>query len=192
MTKDLIVLFSRTPVKGRVKKRLAEDIGDTAALDVHLRLFNRTMSTIDEALIDRKIYLSEMPLNDFPYPYSVQKGRDLGERMAEAIQAELQVRNKVCLIGSDCHDLEASDLQEAFRQLSNNDVVLGPAIDGGYYLIGMKKFIPEIFENITWGTQTVLTETLGIAEHYGLKTALLKTRTDIDNLDDLPANWISL
>ena len=112
--------------------------------------------------------------------------------MANALKDELKRYRHVCLIGSDCLDLTATDLDQAMKQLSTHDLVLGPAKDGGYYLIGMKRFIPQLFTDIPWGSDTVLAKTLARAAEINLKTALLNERTDVDHLSDLPANWMDL
>lgn len=185
----LILLFSRAPILGQVKRRLAVDTGQEAALKVHKKLFSKTLETIAEAGIETKLYLSDTPLEDFPHKYVLQEGADLGLRMSAAFKAEMSKQQKICLIGSDCLDLKASDLREAFAQLETHNLVLGPAKDGGYYLIGLKTLIPELFLKVRWGSSTVLEETLKIARTLNLKTWLLSERSDVDRINDLPENW---
>jgi rSAM/selenodomain-associated transferase 1 len=185
---DLIIIFSKAPILGKVKRRLAAETGDQSALLIHQKLFVRTIAVVNESKIRKKIYLSEKMV-DFDHPYLVQAGDNLGERMAAAFQQEFEEFKRICLIGSDCLDLATTDLLEAFESLNNHDLVLGPARDGGYYLIAMKSYIPELFESITWGTEQVLQETTSIANRLSLKSKLLAVRKDVDHLSDLPANW---
>lgn len=186
---ELIIQFSRAPLLGKVKRRLAVQIGDEEALKVHEKLFARTLQIVAETNIPIKLYLSELPPKNFSHDYILQEGNDLGERMAQAVQEELKKSDKICLIGSDCLNLTASDLREAFARLETDDLVLGPAGDGGYYLIGLKTFIPDLFINVNWGSSTVLEETLRQARKLNLKTGLLDERIDVDRFNDLPENW---
>ena len=186
---ELIILFSRAPILGQVKRRLAEKIGDQAALKVHKKLFSITLEVVAQTGIATRLYLSEPPPKNFPHDYQLQEGTHLGDRMVRAVQIELRKSDKICLIGSDCLDLTAHDLKEAFARLETHDLVLGPARDGGYYLIGLKTFIPDLFKNIKWGSAEVLEETLSIARKLSLKTGLLDERLDVDRYTDLPENW---
>ena len=189
---ELIIQFSRAPILGQVKRRLAEQIGDDAALKVHNKLFAKTLQVVSEVHVATRLYLSSPPTKNFPHDYQIQQGNNLGDRMAHALQTELINSKKICLIGSDCLDLTANDLREAFAKLETNDLVLGPARDGGYYLIGLKTFIPELFINVSWGSSTVLEETLSLARKLNLKTGLLDERQDVDRYIDLPENWKAL
>jgi rSAM/selenodomain-associated transferase 1 len=117
----------------------------------------------------------------------VQKGEDLGARMLQAFQEAFSVGySEAVLIGSDLYDLTSDDLREAFGQLNRHEVVLGPAGDGGYYLIGMKKAIPGLFQGKQWGTQTVLKETLQNLKE--VDTFLLPVRNDVDRYEDIQGN----
>ena len=186
---NLIILFSRRPTLGQVKRRLARDIGDKAALEVHQWLFRRTLEVIAQSGIKSTLYLSAQPNEEYDYDFKLQEGKDLGERMAKAFQHEIDGDNRVCLIGSDCLDLSPEDLLLACEKLKKADLVLGPANDGGYYLIGLKQFYPELFKGIKWSSPEVFAETLVVASKLSLKTVLLEKRTDVDKISDLPANW---
>jgi rSAM/selenodomain-associated transferase 1 len=116
----------------------------------------------------------------------LQKGNDLGERMHNSFEyAFLNKYKKVIIIGSDCLDLNESIIKDAFRLLDNSDVVIGPAKDGGYYLLGMKSPHSCLFKNISWSTSQVLKQTLSICESQHLSYSLLSTLTDIDVENDL-------
>jgi rSAM/selenodomain-associated transferase 2/rSAM/selenodomain-associated transferase 1 len=124
--------------------------------------------------------------------YRPQGGGDLGERMLRAFcEASNDGLERTVIIGADCPAIEASHLREAFDSLQTSDLVLGPAHDGGYYLIGMRRPIGEIFCGISWGTNDVLRSTLAAADRAGLKTSLLETLPDVDRPEDL-SNWLEI
>jgi len=118
--------------------------------------------------------------------YRGQTPGDLGERMRAAIDDELRGATAVCVVGTDIPGLDESTLRQAFDALETHDVVIGPATDGGYYLIGMTRTRPELFDGIPWSTARVLDLTLERAEAAGLSVARLEPRTDVDTLDDVP------
>jgi rSAM/selenodomain-associated transferase 1 len=125
--------------------------------------------------------------------YRRQSEGDLGDRMASAFQASFAAGMTAgVLIGSDCPDLNASLMAEAFQLLRQHDLVLGPALDGGYYLIGLRRLIPELFTGIPWSTAEVLQQTITIAKRLGLAVAKLPLLSDVDRPEDLsvwkPAN----
>ena len=121
------------------------------------------------------------------YQYQTQSAGDLGRRMSSAFAVSLeQVRRRVVLIGSDCPGISEKVLNTAFFHLNHYDLVLGPATDGGYYLIGLNEPFPELFRDVPWGTADVLAITLIRAARLGLRTILLEPLTDIDRPDDLP------
>jgi uncharacterized protein len=118
--------------------------------------------------------------------YHDQGQGDLGARMAAAFQNSFDSGiDKVAIIGTDCPDLKAEIMSKAFDELDRSDLVLGPAQDGGYYLIGLRRSLPELFEGINWGTDEVLAQTRTITQNLGLNIAELPTLTDIDRPEDL-------
>lgn len=120
--------------------------------------------------------------------YQQQSEGDIGCRMASAFQVSFEAgMNRVVLIGTDCPDLNAQLLTQAFQSLEQHDLVLGPAEDGGYYLIGLRRLIPELFMGISWSTAEVLQQTHSIARNLGLAVAYLPLLSDIDRPEDL---WI--
>ena len=190
MQKSLLVIFARAPVYGRVKQRLAIKLGKAMALAIHNRLLEHTLDVADKSGILYKVYLSEEPKSKQPFPYELQSGANLGERMNKALTAELEQYPRVCLIGSDCLALSVTDIAEAFTNLDSADVVLGPANDGGYYLIGMKMPYPKLFSEITWGTSSVLADTLNKCTNSDLLVHQLRWLNDIDHPEDVPASWL--
>jgi rSAM/selenodomain-associated transferase 1 len=190
MQKSLLVIFARTPVYGKVKKRLATKLGNAKALEIHHRLVEHTLAVVKNSGVLYKVYLSEESNAEQTFSYELQSGDDLGERMNNALLAELEEYTKVCLIGSDCLALTDIDITNAFNQLGEADVVIGPAVDGGYYLIGMTKPQPQLFPNISWGSSTVLENTLQKCADSNLVVHQLKLLNDIDRPEDVPDDWL--
>lgn len=185
-----LLIFTRNPVPGKCKTRLAAVIGAQAALDIYLILLRHTASICAELKdVDKLVYFSEHPgdrsvWNPEIFDYRLQEGADLGLRMQHAFEDAFKAGySEVIIIGSDLLDLSTSDLEEAFQQLIKAEVVLGPAQDGGYYLLGQKRPIPGIFQNKAWGSSTVLKDTLEDLKE--VKTSLLHVRNDIDRYEDI-------
>ena len=187
------MIFTRNPEPGKCKTRLAATIGDVPALEIYRFLLRHT-AAITQPLTgtDKWVYFSEhfgdgSIWDPTSFKYHLQKGDDLGARMLRAFQdAFIRGYSRVVLIGSDLYDLGTPDLDLAFQELERHEVVLGPAGDGGYYLIGMKRPMPELFSEKHWGTETVLEETL--ADLAGTDTFLLPVRNDVDRYEDIEGN----
>ncbi|WP_047247273.1 TIGR04282 family arsenosugar biosynthesis glycosyltransferase [Maribacter thermophilus] len=188
-SKNLLLIFTRNPELGKGKRRLAATVGDECALNIYKFLLEHTVSITSKLYAEKTVYYSEeIWENDIwkntIYDKKVQQGKDLGQRMANAFKDGFERGfEKIIIIGSDMYDLDQEDLENAFKQLTQNDFVIGPAEDGGYYLLGMKKLKPELFENKNWGTDSVLKDTL--ADLKNEKTELLETRNDIDYYEDI-------
>jgi len=191
MTDQLLIIFTRNPEQGKVKTRLAQTIGDEPALAVYNILLKHTKEVVKDLPSDKTVYYSSfIDYNDLwdseKFDKKVQTGNDLGAKMYNAFGDAFQDEYaKVVLIGSDLIDLSAKHIEDAFEALTKNDIVLGPAHDGGYYLIGLKKIYRPIFENKEWGTSTVFQSTMN-----DLKTEnvfLLDELNDVDTYDDLKA-----
>lgn len=188
-----LLIFTRNPVPGKCKTRLAATVGEKAALEIYLFLLRHTAS-VCAALkgVDKLVYFSEPPANDAiwdpeTFYHRVQEGDDLGLRMQRAFENAFKSGyTEVIIIGSDLYDLSTSDLREAFDRFSGSEVVLGPAADGGYYLLGLKRIIPGIFENKAWGTGSVLEDTR--ADLKDTPTAMLPLRNDVDRFEDIEGN----
>ena len=187
--KNLLLIFTRNPEFGKVKKRLAASIGDSAALEIYTSLLQHTAEITRKLPVDKEVCYSEKTeendsWDDKIYNKRVQKGKDLGERMKNAFQAGFAAGyTNIIIIGSDLYDLNQEDLQKAFGALRNSDYVIGPALDGGYYLLGMKSMNAAVFVNKPWSTKTVFQETLKDLNEKEI--TLLDTRNDIDYVEDL-------
>lgn len=186
---SLLIIFTRNPELGKVKTRLAKGVGDKAALDIYSFLLQHTVSITKDLEVDKAVYYSEdIPQKDIwddkVFSKKLQQGEDLGARMQHAFQEGFDSGyQKIAIIGSDMYDMSPEDLENAFDLLDTHEFVVGPAEDGGYYLLGMTRLQPEIFQNKTWGTSTVLSDT--IANLQNQKFILLEERNDIDYLNDI-------
>lgn len=192
MSKNLLIIFTRNPELGKVKTRLAKTIGDQAALNIYKYLLNHTELTVKDLVCDKAIYYSEN-VNDHDvwdnstYQKFAQNGNDLGERMLHAFKVAFDDNyEKVIIIGSDLIDLKEKHIQEAFQKLDTHEVVIGPALDGGYYLLGMRKLHKHLFREKEWGTSSVLRDTLHDLQN--LNVFLLEELNDIDIYDDIKNN----
>ncbi|MBI4684202.1 MAG: TIGR04282 family arsenosugar biosynthesis glycosyltransferase [Nitrospirae bacterium] len=179
-------IFFRIPEYGKVKTRLAKEIGKHAALNEYkLMLCSTVYGFFKLNNIDfYGFYEGTIPKPDFLKILTClpQKGSNLGDRMLNAFEWLFRKGYKKTVItGSDIPDLPLDFLREAFKQLDFSDLTIGPSEDGGYYLIGMKKPVNTIFENITWGSDSVLDETVSIADREGIRYSLLPRWYDIDD-----------
>lgn len=190
MSKNALLIFTKNPVYGKVKTRLAATVGNDKALEVYKELIQYTYSATQEIDTHKIVFYDEaIEENDIwkdGYKKQVQQGDDLGEKMMNAfIYAFNNNCNNVVIIGTDCAELTASIINKAFEQLYNYDVVIGPAADGGYYLLGMKNTHNDLFENIQWSSPTVLLETIQRCKENSLHYFLLKELHDVDKEQDL-------
>ena len=187
---NLLLIFTRNPELGKGKRRLAATIGDQAALDIYKFLLNHTVSITKNLYAEKQVYYSEeIWENDIwdnqKFDKKIQIGDDLGDRMANAFQEGFQNDyQKIIIIGSDMLDLSQENLENAFKALEKNDFVVGPADDGGYYLLGMKKLIPQLFENQPWSTNVILQNAIDELNKLQLSHHLLPVLNDIDTLED--------
>jgi uncharacterized protein len=189
MEEHLILIFTRNPELGKVKTRLAASIGDKNALELYEFLLDHTAKTVGNINVNKRVlYVDDVNTNDIwdnnIYQKRLQFGQDLGTRMKNAfVEGFEEGYVRIVIIGTDLYDLEASDIETAFSKLENHDVIIGPAQDGGYYLLGLK-FIPEgIFYNKNWSTSTVLPDTLKNLLNYSVYQ--LEPKNDIDTIDDI-------
>jgi rSAM/selenodomain-associated transferase 1/rSAM/selenodomain-associated transferase 2 len=198
MSDEAIILFMRYPETGKVKSRLAATIGPHEALKVFQKLVRRTLGMLFELKWfrpqvqlflfftppDKKSFMEEMYPG--PWEFIPQEGSHLGERMARAFD-HVMARGcrRIVMIGSDIADMEMADLDEAFEALCRGQAVLGPAADGGFYLIGLSQTCPAAFESESWGTSEVFQRTYEILSCSGSLVHKLEERRDIDRADDL-------
>ena len=189
MNKNLIIVFVRTPELGKVKTRLAKSIGDVSALTIYKLLLKHTETVLHDLSFDKVVYYSEkVEENDFwearLFEKKRQKGADLGKRMQHAFETAFEKGyQKVLIIGSDLFDLKSIHITTAFEALENHDLTIGPSLDGGYYLLGMKELYPAVFKNKKWGTDSILGNTLKDLQQQNVK--LLEALNDIDTFEDL-------
>jgi len=190
MQKNQLIIFSKVSIAGKVKTRLAEQLGATKAKEIHDQLYKNTISVVKKANIGFQVYLNKDP-GELPYyDYKIQSGGNLGDKMRHALKTELLKSEKACIIGSDILNLTAKDINLAFEKLTDNDVVLGPALDGGYYLIGMKRVYEDLFSGVSWGSSSVLKDTIKRCEKQGLSFFLLPQHNDVDRPEDVPFEWL--
>ncbi|MDT0295242.1 TIGR04282 family arsenosugar biosynthesis glycosyltransferase [Mesonia ostreae] len=189
MSKNLLILFTRHPELGKCKTRLAKEIGDQKALEVYRYLLQHTANVTKNVDADKQVWYATKPIeNDIwdskYYTKKAQQGENLGARMSYAFAEGFQENyDKILIVGSDLLEIDTTRIEDAFKKLDTTDFVLGPAEDGGYYLLGMKNFRREIFKNKKWSTPSVLENTL---ESIGDKTVtLLETLNDIDEYEDM-------
>ncbi|AZQ42824.1 TIGR04282 family arsenosugar biosynthesis glycosyltransferase [Nonlabens ponticola] len=186
---NCLIIFTRNPELGKGKRRLAATLGDEKALEIYKFLLDHTRSITKNIYGVKQVWYSERVHKDddwdnLAYEKYQQQGNDLGERMRFAFEQALERHQSVIIIGSDMYDLTALEIDDAFKKLNEKDAVIGPAMDGGYYLLGFRDKIPNgIFENKDWGTSTVLEKTLKDLE--GLDYAMLEERNDVDTEDDV-------
>lgn len=195
MQKNLLIVFAKNIVLGKVKTRLAKSIGDSEALNVYVRLYEITeKESLKVKGADLEIHFSDVILkskwansNRF-----VQVKGNLGVKMKHAFEKAFEkgYQNVIC-IGTDLADQKAEIIENGFRQLIKNDFVFGPAEDGGYYLVGCSKKQLYIFDNKPWSTTLLLNETLAEIKTKQHSVALLETLNDIDTKDDLRNSWLS-
>lgn len=190
MNRAALIIFQKNAILGKVKTRLGASLGDQKALEIYNLLTSYTHDQVKSLMVDKFLFYSdfipEHPKGDFlGYQFEIQSGNTLGDRMSNAF-AFLFAKGyqNVVIIGTDCPYLKSEDLQRAFLNLSQADIVVGPAKDGGYYLIGMSKFYPELFKDIPWSTSEVLDKTLERANALNLDYEFLKVLSDIDTLQD--------
>jgi rSAM/selenodomain-associated transferase 1 len=189
---DLLIIFYRNPELGKVKTRLAATVGDEKAFAIYLKLASHTREVALQTACDRVVYYSDFidtedSWSNKQFKKRLQTGESLGERMKQAFADSFDSGyNRVCIIGTDCLELTFDILKEAFEVLRQKDSVIGPAYDGGYYLLGMSRFIPEVFHNKKWSTDTVCADTLNDLRHLQCSFEVLTTLQDIDNESDLP------
>ena len=183
------MILTRNPELGKCKTRLAAKVGDETALEIYKFLLDKTVSFTKNLEAEKWVYYSEEILeNDIwssdVYQKKLQTGNDLGERMLNTFKEGFQAGfENIIIIGSDMYHLKQSDLENAFSKFRNHNYVVGPAEDGGYYLLGMNSLKTDLFQNKDWGTNTVLQDTLSDIKNE--KVALLDGKNDVDYYEDI-------
>jgi len=206
VTRRILCLFLKYPRRGYVKRRLSRVIGSGRAFLLYKQSLFRTLQEVRVSRVPFAIYASGKlwpESSDLRFPGSghirIQKGRDLGQRILDAVLRERRGgRHRIIVIGSDCPSLKAKDIVGALRELERTDAVIGPALDGGYYLLGFRfpnkiredRFLSNgviagFFRQITWGRGTVYRETLARMKRAGLRVRILRPRMDLDRIQDV-------
>lgn len=210
IAKQHLIIFTRYPEAGKTKTRLIPALGAEGAASLHRRMTEHTLSQVRQL---HQMFAKLDPPNppfkgghggisfEIRYAggdlqlmqdwlgtdlvYQSQGEGDLGQRMVRSLEAFESGAEQVVIIGSDCPDLNTQILAQAFKHLYSHDLVLGPALDGGYYLIGLRCLIKELFTNIDWGTARVLQQTIEVAQQLNLSVADLPPLADVDRPEDL-------
>lgn len=192
---DVLGVLVKAPEPGRVKTRLAADIGAVAAAALYLRLGREIVAECAASRDHHTLvwyapaeaghavvsWLRDLGVDEF----IAQPRGGLGARMSAAFRTSFgHGASRVLLIGSDCPGVDRALLREAFDALGSADVVLGPTVDGGYYLIGLSAPAPGLFRRVTWSTASVFGQTMANAKRLGLAVAVLRELRDVDTVDD--------
>lgn len=192
MHTQAIIIFLKYPELGRSKTRLAATVGNEKALEVYKELLSHTNLITKELKCDKylfydKVTANKMPWGDDIYHTAYQIESDLGGRMQNAFnQLFDKGYERIVIIGSDCYDLTQEIIEEAFEKLKNKDVVIGPAKDGGYYLLGLTKLIPQLFNDVAWSTEEVFSATTKALNSLDISYDTTPVLSDIDVYEDLP------
>lgn len=191
--KNLLGFFAKFPEPGQVKTRLAKDIGPGAAAAFYRRIAEYVLkrtAPLDSGYLRIVFYTPEAMRQDFENwlrneVLREQRGSDVGERMVNALEEMFETgAKKAIVVGADIPGLHRGIIDLAFGELDSTDIVVGPAVDGGYYLIGMKATHPEIFLNVDWGTAEVFRKTVVNIKEMGLNYRTVETLFDVDSLED--------
>jgi uncharacterized protein len=188
--KKALIIFVRNPELGKVKTRIAKTAGESVALKIYTQLLTHTLTIADTVAADKFIFYSDKPAQHENwekkgFQKEIQCGQSLGDRMKNAFELLFNKNYKqVVIIGSDCYELTTETITTAFQSLNNFDTVIGPAVDGGYYLLGMKKYNSCIFDIKVWSTETVGAETIQLILQQALSLYQLPVLADIDTEED--------
>ncbi|WP_242116888.1 TIGR04282 family arsenosugar biosynthesis glycosyltransferase [Aestuariivivens sediminicola] len=188
MTKDLLIIFVKNLVLGKVKTRLAHALGKQVAFEIYRALLDLTRKATLDVKADVRIYYSDAIVEDgWPQVSKhIQKGNAIGERMMNAFKEGFETGyEQIILIGSDLPDMNLNLIEEGFKSLSEADCIFGPSADGGYYLVGLNRLHEFIFEDKPWSQPQLLEETLRELRSKNLKFKTLMTLNDIDTVEDL-------
>ena len=194
---ERLIVFTRYPEPGRSKTRLVPALGPDGAADLHRRMARHTLSWAKRLEgsrpVDTRVRFTgadQAAMADCfgsQFSYEPQGDGDLGLRLERAFRESFQGGcRRVIVVGTDCPQLSLRIVHQAFEHLRDHDLVIGPATDGGYYLIGLARHAESLFADIAWGTETVLMQTLTLALQAKLSMAVLPTLADVDRPEDLP------
>lgn len=189
-----LIIFVKNPIEGNVKTRIAKTVGHTKATEIYRELLEYTRNVANNLPATdytRTVYYGDfINENDLwnGWAKALQPEGDLGTRMKQAFREQFdQGASRVVIIGSDCLELSAHHLEEAFLKLHTREVVLGPSTDGGYYLLGMNQLYEEVFDNMPWSQPDLLNQTKRALEIAGRNYGLMEPLTDVDEWEDYQA-----
>ena len=188
--KSALIIFVRNPEPGKVKTRIAITMGNEKALEVYKELLLHTYHITKDISCDKFVfYADQITENDLWetsfYHKKLQQGNDLGQRMLLAFRELFGLGyQSIQIIGSDCMELTSDIIETGFNRLHENEVVIGPSADGGYYLLGMSLLIPDVFYKKEWSTEKVFSSTLADIKKLSLSYILLPELSDIDTEKD--------
>ena len=188
-----LIIFARKPEAGKVKTRLSATIGNEKALAIYIRLLEHTRHIVNELSCEKYVFLTHEKHDDFwnGFNHELQLEHSLGDRMSHAFALLFKKGHKhVIIIGTDCPDITPEIVEEAFRQLSSNDIVIGPAEDGGYYLLGMNRYHATLFQDIQWSSEVVYNQTIEKINDNNLSYYNLPELSDVDEEKDVPKDWL--
>jgi rSAM/selenodomain-associated transferase 1 len=191
----MLLIFVKYPEPGKVKTRLAENIGFENAAMLYRKMAEQIIYDLSKLADYRKIVFFDPPerRNDVMrwlkfngLSFIAQEGNSLGEKILNAFKHAFSLgADKAVIVGTDCPQITTQTILKAFEKLKRSGVVIGPSYDGGYYLLGLRRFIPEIFHDVDWSTNLVFDQTMKKIRDKGLESDCLETFRDVDTVDDL-------
>ncbi len=189
MKDNAIIIFAKNPSLGRAKTRIAKDVGDEKALEIYKNLLSLTEQILDGLEVDKYLFFTDFIDEDLwniqDLKFRLQSSGDLGDKMGDAFNnVSHSGHHKTIIMGSDCPYITKDLLYNAFEKLDSADHIIGPTVDGGFYLYGTKKFHSFIFDGITWSSETVLENLIKNIQNTGEDHKLLPTLADIDHIQD--------
>ncbi|MGB7292958.1 MAG: TIGR04282 family arsenosugar biosynthesis glycosyltransferase [Thermodesulfobacteriota bacterium] len=191
----MLLIFVKYPESGKVKTRLAKNIGSESAALLYRKMAESIIYDLSKLADYRKIIFFDPPerRNDVMrwlkfngLSFIAQEGDSLGEKMSNAFSHAFSLgADKAVVIGTDCPQITTQTIVKAFEKLETSEVVIGPSYDGGYYLLGLKSLIPEVFHGIDWSTNIVFDQTMKRLRHNGINSECLEMLRDVDTVEDL-------
>jgi rSAM/selenodomain-associated transferase 1 len=191
----MLLIFVKYPEPGKVKTRLAKDIGSENAALLYRKMAENTVYNLSKSSDYRKIIFFDPPerrsdvthwLKINGLSFIAQEGNSLGERMSNAFSHAFSLgAPKAVIVGTDCPQITTETILKAFEKLDTSEVVIGPTYDGGYYLLGFSRFIPQVFHDIDWSTDLVFDQTMKKLRDNGIKSECLEMLRDVDTAEDL-------
>lgn len=190
--KGLLMVYAKNPVLGTAKTRLAASVGNEKALEIYKFLLQHTATITTNSNCDRRVFYSNYTesgdmFSDQDFSKTIQIEGDLGQKMYAGFEQSFQEGyQRVVIIGSDCYELSTEIIERAFDALNKHDFVIGPAKDGGYYLLGMRQLESAVFRNKKWSQERLYHDTIIDLEVLGYSYVELPLLSDVDYLEDLP------